>query len=84
MATWPCRCYWSGSNGGWSSATSRTLTSCCGDTVDDDNSPGGCDAYARSGFDSSRRWYTGSDTRCNSARRNIGSGSPSPVTLNSM
>lgn len=56
--------------------------SCCGDTADG-NFLAGCDACARSEFDSNRRWCTDSDRHCRSAQRNIGSGSPSRVTMNS-
>lgn len=54
----------------------------CGD-IADDNFLGGCDACARSELDSNRCWYTDSDRHCRSAQRNIGSGSPSRVTMNS-
>lgn len=78
-----CRWGRTRSNGGWSSGTWRRWAPCCGGTGDGDNFPGGCDACERSGSDNNRRLCTGSGRHCKSARRNIGSGSPSPVTLNS-
>lgn len=81
--TWPYRSYLLDSDDGWSGVTSRRLASCCDDTAGDGSFLAGCGACERSGSDNNRRWCTGSGRRCRSARRNIGSGSPSRATLNS-